>query len=158
MSLSSTIGNIKRKYATDNFNPFLAMSFIYDRCLSRGPGTTVLVVGHSKRFQEDIVKAWWHVMADRKILRASKDVRMPEAGFVTTHTGTRLKFVGIDNKEENVSKFNTEVQEAQIVVVCDKYTSPSIKSVMRFSSSAKNVYDVSTNNPKKVVDKKDSKG
>ena len=55
-TLSSYIGNIRRKYPSGDFNPFDAMDFVYGNCLTMGHGSIITVVGYSPRFQEQITQ------------------------------------------------------------------------------------------------------
>lgn len=142
-TVKSTIGNIKKKYTTEDFNPFKVMEWVYDMGLSGGVGTTVSLVGFTDRFCEDLPRAWWHVMIDRGFIDNKTAPPIPVAGEFKTHTGAIIKFVKMQDSESNHNAFRTVCETSNIVLLCNKYQSPTIRSISRFYNSTRHIYDFS---------------
>ena len=141
-TVSSIIGNIKRNYTKDDFNPFMVMDFVYNHCLSRGAGSKVVIVGYGDRFSGSIIPAMHHVMASRKIL-TSPPVPYPIAGEITSHTGCIIRFVNIADSQHEQANIMRELNEADIAVMCKRYSHPVIKQVLRFKNPTMMIYDQS---------------
>ena len=150
--LNTAIGNIKKKYPNDDFNPFKAMEFIYDHCLHTGTGNTVLIIGHTPRYRDCIVNAWQHVLSDRNMIPNDKLPPYPQQGEYDTHTGAMLKFVNFQDVSDSDQKMLELMQRATVIVLCSKYNSPEIRNIVRACAPTKLIYDVSENNVKKDVD------
>ena len=153
--LNKAIGNVKKKYPTDDFNPFKAMEFIYDHCLHTGTGNTVLIIGHTPRYQDCIVNAWQHVLADRNMIPSDRLPPFPIQGEYDTHTGAMLKFVNFPDVSASDQKMLELMQRATVIVLCSKYNAPEIRNIVRACAPTKLIYDVSGNNLKKDVDKEE---
>lgn len=147
-SLSSLIGNIKRNYPHDDFNPFGVMNFIYDNCLTVSAGLNVTVIGHTERFQKDTVRAWHHVMASRELLTGAP-IPYPEGGDVTTHTGVVIRFRSVPPGDINHQKMEVLIKSSRYVLLCSRYSSPTMKQVFRAYNNTVDIWDVSKNNIKR---------
>lgn len=150
--LNKAIGNVRKNYSPEDFNPFRAMEYIYDYCLHTGTGNTILIVGHTPRFEKEIVRAWQHVLSDRNMISPDKLPPLPVHGEYDTHTGATLKFVNFPDVSESDQKLFALMQRATVIVLCSPYKSPEIRNVIRACTSTKLIYDVSQNNVKKDVD------
>lgn len=141
----SKLGNIKRVYPVGDFNPYKAMDHVYKHCLSRGAGHTVLVVGYTDRFLKDTVKALYHV------LMSNGHQELPPffEKEVETHTGTRIRFVKAEDSTHAQMEFQRHCEEASVVVLCNRYKSPEMISVIRETDRITQMYDCSRNNEKK---------
>ena len=151
-TLSQVIGNIKRTYTNEDFNPFTAMEFIYDQCLAVGVGKTVTLVGHSERYKNEMVRAWHHVLASRNLISGNVPPMPDRDGYVETHTGTILRFLGMEDTQEGQVALDNACTLSSSVVLCSKYQHPNLRSVIRGFMDTINIYDVSGNNLKKDVD------
>ncbi len=152
-TLKELVGNVKRKYSTEDFNPFATMDWIYSNCLHTGAGSTVLIVGHSKRFKEDILTAWQHVMLSRGIMKPSDEYPLLQANEFITHTGACLRFESFEDVGHDMMRMLAACKESSIIALCSKYNSPDMKNAIREASVDSLVYDFSENNVEKSVDK-----
>jgi len=154
MKTMKDVGNIKRKYSQEDFNPFLAMEWIYENCLHSGVGNTVLIVGYSKRFINDTIKAWKHVLLSKKLLTTSDEQPKLSCNEFITHTGTILRFEVFSDHESKMMQFSAACKEASIVALFNPYNSPDMKNIIRETVPNSLVYDFSNNNkPEKSIDK-----
>lgn len=151
--LNQAIGNIRRNYSGEDFNPFKAMEYVYDHCLFNGAGHTTLIIGHTPRYKDDIVRAWHHVLSDRNMIPSDKLPPIPHHGEFETHTGAVLKFVNFPDVSESDQKMLELMQRATVIILCSRYNSPEIKNIIRACAPTKLIYDVSGNNLNKKVDK-----
>lgn len=135
---------IKRKYAQGDFNPFIAMTHVFENCLSRGVGHVVLIAGYSDRFVNDTVKAYYHVLMSKGLTEMPPIIDRE----MVTHTGTRLRFVRFNDDTDSQMSFQTHCQQASIVVLCNKYSSAEMINVVRATNATKMMYDYSRNNQK----------
>ena len=142
-TVKSTIGNIKKKFTTEDFNPFTVMEWVYDMGLSGGVGTKVSLVGFSERFKDHLVKSWWHVMLDRGIITNTTPPPIPVAGEFKSHTGAIISFIGMEDSESNHTKFRDICETSDIILLCSEYQAPTIRSISRFYNSTKSIYDFS---------------
>ncbi len=143
-TLKAAVGNIKRKYSTEDFNPFTTMEWIYNNCLHTGAGNTVLIVGHTPRFEKEILTAWQHVMLSLGIMKAGDLQPILEANEFVTHTGAVLRFGTYQDNEADMMKFLAAGKESQIVILCSPYRSPDMLNVIREIRVDNLVYDFST--------------
>ena len=141
-TVSSIIGNIKRNYTKDDFNPFKVMDFVYDHCLSMGSGSKVVIIGYGERFSGSIIPAMHHVMASRKIL-TNPPVPYPVADEITSHTGCIIRFINITDSQHEQASIMRELNEANIAVLCKRYRHPVIKQVLRFKNPTMLIHDQS---------------
>ncbi|AFK66690.1 hypothetical protein COPG_00094 [Colwellia phage 9A] len=151
-SLKEAVGNVKRKYSNEDFNPFTAVEWIYNNCLHSGTGSTVLLVGYTERYQKEILNAWQHVMLSRKIMVPTDLQPILEAGEFITHTGARLRFETYRDHAVDMMKFHAACQECSIVALCSPYNSPDMLNVIRETSVNNLVYNFSENNLQLSVD------
>lgn len=138
-----TVGYIKRKYSPDEFNPFKVMEWVYDVGLSGGVGTTISLLGFTDRFCEDLPKAWWHVLKDRGLLLPHTPPPIPVAGEFVSHTGAIIRFIEMQDSEASHNGFYDVCGKSDIILLCNKYQAPSIRSISRFMSSTKSIYNFS---------------
>lgn len=150
--LNKAIGNIRRNYGNEDFNPFKAMEFVYDHCLHTGVGNTVLIIGHTPRFEKDIVKAWHHILSDRNMIPSDKLPPAPHHGEFDTHTGATIKFVNFKDESASDQAMLRMMQTATVIVLCSKYEAPEIKNIIRACAPTKLIYSVAENNIEKSVD------
>lgn len=151
MSEKVVSGSIKRNYPKGDFNPYKTMSWIYDNALHLGVGHTVLVVGYSKRFSENIIKGWHDAMRERGLLNKGDPLPVLQANEFVTHKGTIIRFEGMADNTHMQLKFDEACKTSTIIALCDPYNSPEFKNVIRETTNLKLVYDFSKNN-EKVVD------
>ena len=151
-TISQIIGNVKKNYSTEDFNPFAAISYIYDYCITDGVGSTIAIVGHTPRFKSQMVKAWQHLMFSRKLIVGDTPPWPDRLGRFETHTGAIIHFIGINDRHDNVQRINTTLKENQAIVFCSPYHNPGIKCAIHFATNSKKLMDVSRNNLPKVVD------
>ena len=144
--LSAFIGNIKRIYSKEDFNPFEAMDFVYERCLTMGHGSSVVLIGYSDRFAEHIIPAMHHVMSSRGILK-KPPIPYPVADQIESHTGTLIKFANIRNDEHG--KMIQELDRATIAVLCNQYPNATMKQIIRSKMPTMKIWDASKNNVEK---------
>ena len=146
-SLSKAIGNVKRVYTQEDFNPFDAMEFVFDKCLMNGAGHVVLITGWSERFENETLRALNHVMFNRKIIGGDDPVVQPDpTGDVVLENGVTLRFKKIEDHWENHVQFKEQCSQANIVVLCNSYASPDMRNILREQAATKLIYDVSKNN------------
>lgn len=146
-SLSKAIGNVKRKYDQNDFNPFTALEFVFDKCMMNGAGHTVLLVGWSERFQNDTLRALNHVMFSRKMIGGDDPVVQPDrTGDLTLDNGITLRFKSIPDNWQKHVEFKEQCDQADIIVLCSSYACPDMRNILREANATKLVYDVSTNN------------
>jgi hypothetical protein len=146
--ISNIIGKVRRTYSKEDFNPFAAIDYIYNHCLSSGEGHVVSVIGHSERFQNDIVRAFQHVLVHRGIISKDDPIPIPnKLGEVqAVPSKTTLRFVCIPDSPDHQSKFIQTCKESSYVALCNKYESPIFKNVIREKSQTIPLYDFSRNN------------
>jgi len=148
-TLNEVLGNIKRKYPEGDFNPFKTMEYIYQNCLHSGVGNTVLIVGYSDRFVNEIITAWRHVLISEGLLKNGDDIpNLSPLREFKTHTGTVLRFEVFKDSTEHQMKFYETCKECQTVALCNEYKSPEFLNVIREMQSDRNIYDFSKNNEK----------
>ena len=151
--LLKKIGRINKMYTGEKFNPFKAMEYIYDFCLTEGAGSTVTVIGHSDLFRDNIVRAMHHVQRDKSILVEGDTPQYPNRlGEVLTHTGAYIRFINIKDIQDSQNRFTEICKDSSVVALCDKYDEPVLKNIIREQAAVRRIYDFSENNVKKGVD------
>lgn len=150
-TLSQLIGNVKKEYTKEDFNPYDVMNYIYDNCLAGGPHSKIAVVGYSVRFQEEIVRAWHHVLKERNLIQGNLPPA-PVDGRVTTHNGVIIQFVGMTDSDTNQQKYQRIMDDFTHVALCNKYVNPNLTSITRFYINTRTLYTFHNNNLKKDID------
>jgi hypothetical protein len=150
--LKLAVGNVKRKYSTEDFNPFRAVDYIYENLLHTGVGGEVLIVGHTPRFQQEILKAWQHVLLSRGIMSPQDKQPLVIANEFRTHTGALIKFKTIPDTSDHMMDFDVACKESTIVALCSPYKCPNMLNIIRETNINGEVYDFSQNNLERVVD------
>lgn len=151
--LLKKIGRINKMYTGEKFNPFKAMEYIYNFCLTEGAGSTVTVIGHSDLFRDNIVRAMHHVQRDKGILVEGDTPKYPNRlGEVLTHTGAYIRFINIKDIQDSQNRFTEICKDSSVVALCDKYDEPVLKNIIREQAAVRRIYDFSENNVKKGVD------
>lgn len=153
-TLSQFIGNIKREYSKEDFNPYSVMLNIYDNMLHVEGGSRVAVVGYGERFEEHIVKAWWHVLSSKGLIEGNRPP-LPIDGHFVTHTGVIIQFVGLKDELQSQVRIQELIDQCRSIALCSKYVEPSIRSAIRASAQIVDIYDFSENNVEEVVDKEE---
>lgn len=151
-NLKKAVGNVRRKYSNEDFNPFTAVEWIYNNCLHTGVGSTVLITGYSKRYRKEIINTWQHVMLSQKIMLPTDLQPILEAGEFVTHTGTRLRFEEYRDNADDMMNFYEACKSSSIVALCSPYQSPDMLNVIREITVNSLVYDFSQNNLQTVID------
>lgn len=148
-TVNAALGNIKRNYSKEDYNPFKMMEYIYDNCLHQGAGHTVLIVGYSDRFVNESLRAWQHVLVDKKLLKDGDPIPTLSATqeFVT-HTGTVLQFKFFKDEAQHQMAFYEATKGVTTLALCSEYKSPDFLNVIREAQADSNVYDFSKNNEK----------
>ena len=142
--LNQTIGNIKRIFPKGAFNPFSAMEYVFDNCLSNGEGHQVLVLGHSDIFKNNTIRAAFHVMADRGHL--AEDVAPKISASIGTKTGTTIKCLAFADDDSTQQAVLEACASATYIVVCDRFESIAINLILKDYADLASVVDVSQNN------------
>lgn len=151
--LLKKIGRIDKRYTGNDFNPFKALEYIYNFCLSEGSGSTVTVLGYSDLFRDNIVRAMHHVQRDKGILVEGDTPKYPNGlGEVQTHTGAYIRFINIKDIQASQNRFTEICKDSAVVALCDIYNEPVLKNIIREQASVRRIYDFSGNNIKKSVD------
>lgn len=154
--LLKKIGRINKVYAGEEFNPFKAMEYIYNFCLTEGAGSTVTIIGYSELFRDNIVRAMHHVQRDKGIIVEGDTPKYPnQLGEVLTHTGAYIRFINIKDIQGSQNKFTEVCKDSTVVALCDKYNEPVLKNIIREQAAVRRIYDFSENNVKNGVDKED---
>ena len=151
-TLSQFIGNIKREYTKDDFNPFHVMSSVYNTMLVGGVGSRVAIVGFGERYEEHMVRSWWHVLSSKNLISGDRPP-VPVDGLFTTNNGCVIEFIGLTDTSENQVRFQEIMDRSQIVALCSRYEHPNLKTIIQSHSQTHDLYDFSQNNIAKVVDK-----
>lgn len=154
-TFNAVAGNIKRKYSHEDFNPYLVMLHVYNHLLQSGPGRVVTIIGHTERYQADIVKAWWHVMAEKGHLDLQQAPPIPLGGQFATHTGTMIRFEYYKDIAGKQVDFQASCKQADNVVLCSDYNSPEFMCIIREQSLLRQVLSFSQNNTKPVDESKE---
>ena len=151
--LLKKIGRIDRLYVGEKFNPFRALEYIYNFCLTEGAGSTVTVIGYSNLFRDSIVRAMHHVQRDKGILVEGDTPKYPNSlGEVQTHTGAYIRFINIKDIQDSQNRFTEICKDSSVVALCDTYNEPVLKNIIREHAAVRRIYDFSENNVKKDVD------
>ena len=151
--LLKKIGRIDRLYVGEKFNPFKALEYIYNFCLTEGAGSTVTVIGYSNLFRDSIVRAMHHVQRDKGILVEGDTPKYPNSlGEVQTHTGAYIRFINIKDIQDSQNRFTEICKDSSVVALCDTYNEPVLKNIIREQAAVRRIYDFSENNVKKDVD------
>ena len=154
--LLKKIGSINKMYTGEKFNPFKAMEYICNFCLTEGAGSTVTIIGYSELFRDNIVRAMHHVQRDKGIIVEGDTPKYPnQLGEVLTHTGAYIRFINIKDIQGSQNKFTEVCKDSTVVALCDKYNEPVLKNIIREQAAVRRIYDFSENNVKKGVDKED---
>ncbi len=151
--LLKKIGRIDKRYTGEKFNPFKALEYIYNFCLTEGSGSTVTVLGYSNLFRDNIVRAMHHVQRDKGILVEGDTPKYPNTlGEVQTHTGAYIRFINIKDVQDSQNRFTEICKDSSVVALCDSYSEPVLKNIIREQAAVRRIYDFSENNVKKDVD------
>ena len=59
--------NIKRKYPTDDFNPYNVFAWLTRNKYHLGASCKILIVGNSERFKESIVRGFRDAVRDNQL-------------------------------------------------------------------------------------------
>lgn len=158
--ISKIIGNIKREFSTEDFNPYLAMEEVFSTCLAGGQGSQVVMIGHTQRFVKSLVPATWHVMRGRGLIKRADDVQLPAPvlNTINTYSGAKIKYVKLVDSDEGQATLVKLINESQIICMCSKYKSAALNQVLRANLNVKKILDLSRNNepaPQKEVEKQD---
>lgn len=148
-TIKQVCGQIKRNYSDEDFNPFKAMTFVYENLLVNGAGNRILIIGHTERFRKSVFKAWCHVLVDKGVLSSNSKVPDLQFNQVETHTGEILQFEFLKDDPVHQPHFVDALRGAGALCIFSEYESPDFKNIIMDASNGIRVLDFSKNNVKK---------
>lgn len=152
--MSQEIGNIKRRYPTDDFNPFKVFDWFTKNKYHLGINSKILVVGFSERFKESIVKGFRDAVRDQGIAPEHVPAIFDFGSYLeaTTASGTVVRIMLLQDSGDAHMAFHEQCEWATTLGLCSRYKAPEILNILRDKAPVIDVLDFSQNNLKKDVD------